>query len=188
MEKVVAVIRDAFVRADPLGAATYCADADRYLARLRKLDAGVRACIAKVFVNQWLLVISYDVLGYYVRCYGIKVVGVVIFVLMIAVQLSVGDVAKLVDMIECIGVCTIFVESFVNLKVEQVIAYQTGVCIGCALWVDTFGPAGSSGAIYIGSIEANTSALADGFTFGAVECCQGIPQDTAGAGAGHVDA
>ena len=46
----------------------------------------------------------------------------------------------------------------------------THVVIGRALWADTLGPAGSSGATYISSIEANTAALVDGFTSGAVTC------------------
>jgi ABC-type Zn uptake system ZnuABC Zn-binding protein ZnuA len=170
VEKGVGSIRDALVRADPSGAATYRASADRYLARLRALDTGVRACMDRVPANQRLLVTSHDALGYYAKRYGITVVGAVIPALSTAAQPSAGDVAKLVDTIERTGVRTIFAESSVNPKVEAAIARQTGARIGPALWADSLGPAGSSGATYIGSIVANTHALVEGFTSGAMRC------------------
>ncbi len=170
VENGVAAIRDALVKADPGGAAAYRAGAARYLARLKTLDANVRACISRVPENQRLLVTSHDAIGYYARRYGIRVVGAVIPALTTAAQPSAGDVAKLVDTIEKTGVRTIFAESSVNPKVEQAIAHQTGARIGPPLWADSLGPQGSSGATYLGSIAFNTEALADGFTSGAVKC------------------
>jgi|tagenome__1003787_1003787.scaffolds.fasta_scaffold20580621_2 ABC-type Zn uptake system ZnuABC Zn-binding protein ZnuA len=169
-EKGVGAIRDALVRADPDGAAAYRAGAARYLARLRRLDASVRACMGRVPANQRLLVTSHDALGYYARRYGIRVVGAVIPALTTAAQPSAGDVGKLVSTIERTGVRTIFAESSVNPKVEQAIARQTGARIGPPLWADSLGPSGSSGATYLGSIAFNTRALAGGFTSGAVRC------------------
>jgi ABC-type Zn uptake system ZnuABC Zn-binding protein ZnuA len=169
-ETGVAAIRDALVKADPRGAAAYRANAARYLARLKRLDAGVRACMARVPAGRRLLVTSHDALGYYARRYGIRVVGAVIPALTTAAQPSAGDVAKLADTIEKTGVRTIFAESSVNPKVEQAIARQTGARIGPPLWADSLGPKGSPGATYLGSIASNTDALADGFTSGAVQC------------------
>jgi ABC-type Zn uptake system ZnuABC Zn-binding protein ZnuA len=170
VEKGVTAIRDALVKADPGGAAAYRAGASRYLARLRALDASVRACMSRVPANQRLLVTSHDALGYYARRYGIRVIGAVIPALTTAAQPSAGDVAKLVDTIERTGVRTIFAESSVNPKVEQAIARQTGARIGPPLWADSLGPKGSTGATYLGSIAFNTQALASGFTSGAVKC------------------
>jgi ABC-type Zn uptake system ZnuABC Zn-binding protein ZnuA len=170
VEKAVGAIRDALIRADGAGAAGYRANAARYVARLRRLDAGVRACMARVPANQRLLVTSHDALGYYARRYGVRVVGAVIPALTTTAQPSAGDVAGLVHTIERTGVRTIFAESSVNPKVEEAIARQTGARIGAGLWADSLGPSGTSGATYIGSIEANTRALVDGFTSGAVSC------------------
>jgi ABC-type Zn uptake system ZnuABC Zn-binding protein ZnuA len=169
-EKAVAAIRGALVRADPGGAAVYRANASRYLARLKRLDASVRECLDRVPANQRLLVTSHDALGYYARRYGITVVGAVIPALTTAAQPSAGDVVKLANTIERTGVRTIFAESSVDPKVEQAIARQTGARVGARLWADSLGPAGSSGATYIGSIAANTRALAEGFSGGAVRC------------------
>ena len=146
-----------------------------YVARLKRLDASVRACMDKVPASQRLLVTSHDALGYYARRYGIRVVGAVIPALTTAAQPSAGDVAKLVSTIERTGVRTIFAESSVNPKVEEAIARQTGARVGPPLWADSLGPKGSSGATYLGSIAFNTEALAGGFTSGAVTCRQGIP-------------
>jgi ABC-type Zn uptake system ZnuABC Zn-binding protein ZnuA len=141
-----------------------------YAARLKRLDAGVRSCMDKVPAGERKLVTSHDALGYYAKRYDIRVIGAVIPALTTAAQPSAGDVAHLVATIEREGVKTIFAESSVNPKVEEAIARETGAKIGPALWADSLGPEGSSGATYIGSIEANTRALVQGFTGGAVDC------------------
>lgn len=141
-----------------------------YARRLRALDEGVAACIDRVPPAQRKLVTSHDALGYYARRYGITVVGTVIPALTTAAQPSAGDVAELVATIEREGVKTIFAESSVNPKVEEAIAREAGAKIGKALWADSLGPEGSDGATYVESVEANTRALVDGFTGGAVNC------------------
>ncbi|MDA0163941.1 metal ABC transporter substrate-binding protein [Solirubrobacter ginsenosidimutans] len=141
-----------------------------YVARLRRLDAGVRACLDRVPAAERKLVTSHDALGYYARRYGITVIGAVIPALTTAAQPSAGDVTKLVDTIKREGVKTIFAESSVNPKVEEAIARETGAKLGPALWADSLGPKDSDGATYIASIAANTRALVQGFTGGAVVC------------------
>ena len=141
-----------------------------YVARLKRLDAGVRACMDKVPAGERKLVTSHDALGYYAKRYDIRVIGAVIPALTTAAQPSAGDVANLVATIRREGVKTIVAESSVNSKVEEAIARETGAKIGKALWADSLGPKGSDGATYIASIEANTRALVQGFTGGAVDC------------------
>jgi zinc/manganese transport system substrate-binding protein/manganese/iron transport system substrate-binding protein len=140
------------------------ASATAYEARLRALDAAVARCMAAVPAAQRRLVTSHDALGYYARRYGIDVVGTVIPSRSTAAQPSAGDVAALVDTIERAGVRTVFAETAVNPKVEEAIAHEAGARVGPPLWSDALGPEGSSGATYIGSIEANTRALVEGFT------------------------
>jgi zinc/manganese transport system substrate-binding protein len=163
-EKAATAIGAAFAHAGlPDGSAAY-------VSRLKRLDAGVRACIDRVPAPDRKLVTSHDALGYFAKRYGITVVGAVIPALTTAAQPSAGDVAGLVATIRREGVKTIFAESSVNPKVEQAIARETGAKVGPALWADSLGPKGSSGETYIGSIEANTRALVQGFTGGAVDC------------------
>jgi ABC-type Zn uptake system ZnuABC Zn-binding protein ZnuA len=163
-EKAVAAIGRAF------SAAGVQDRSAAYVSRLRRLDAGVRACMNRVPVGERKLVTSHDALGYYARRYGIRVIGAVIPALTTAAQPSAGDVANLVATIKREGVKTIFAESSVNPKVEEAVARETGARIGTALWADSLGPKGTDGATYVGSIAANTRALVDGFTGGAVDC------------------
>ena len=79
------------------------------------------------------------------------------------------DVTRLVDTIRSAGVKTIFAESSVNPKVEQAIAREAGARVGPPLWADSLG----EGVTYIGSIEANTRALVEGFTGRPAECALG---------------
>jgi ABC-type Zn uptake system ZnuABC Zn-binding protein ZnuA len=141
-----------------------------YVAKLRALDRAVRACLDTVPAGERLLVTSHDALGYYARRYGIRVVGTVIPSLSTSGQPSAGEVDALVRTIRETGVKTIFAESSVNAKVERAIAAESGVRVGKELWADSLGPAGSDGATYIGSIEANTRALVEGFTGEPASC------------------
>lgn len=145
-------------------------DSAAYVKRLQALDAGVRECLERVPVEERKLVTSHDSLGYYARRYGIEVVGTVIPSLSTAAQPSAGDVSRLVATIKRTGVKAIFAESSVNPDVEEAIARESGARVGKALWADSLGPEGSDGATYIESIEANTRALVDGFSGGAVDC------------------
>ena len=124
----------------------------------------MRRCIDTVPVAQRKLVTSHDALGYFARRYGIDVVGTVIPARTTAGQPSAGEVARLVATIRASGVKAIFAESAVNPKVERAIAGEAGAKVGRELWADSLGPDGSDGASYIGSIEANTRALVEGFT------------------------
>jgi zinc/manganese transport system substrate-binding protein/manganese/iron transport system substrate-binding protein len=116
------------------------------------------------------LVTTHDALGYYARRYGIQVIGTVIPSLSTAGQPSAGDTAALIATIRRTGVKAVFAESSVNPKVEAAIASATGARVGRALWADSLGPAGSDCATYVKSIAANTRALVDGFSGGAVHC------------------
>jgi ABC-type Zn uptake system ZnuABC Zn-binding protein ZnuA len=169
-ERAVTAIRDALVRADPAHAAGYRASAARYGARLRALDAAVARCMNAVPQPERRLVTTHDALGYYARRYGLRIVGAVIPSLSTAGQPSAGELAALVRTIRAQGVHAVFSEQSVNAKVEAAIAAESGAKVGGSLWADTLGPAGSSGATYIGSIAANTRAIVDGLTDGRRRC------------------
>jgi zinc/manganese transport system substrate-binding protein len=168
--RAVAEIERGLRAADPGHADAYTANADRYEARLRRLDSTVAACIGKVPAGQRKLVTTHDALGYYAQRYGIEVIGAVIPSLSTSGQPSAGETAELVRTVRDENVKAIFAESSVNAKVEQAIASETGATVGKALWADTLGPAGSDGETYVDSIVSNTRALVDGFSGGAVAC------------------
>jgi ABC-type Zn uptake system ZnuABC Zn-binding protein ZnuA len=163
-------IRDALVAADPGGRGAYVANADAYAAGLRALDRRIAACVARVPRPERKLVTDHDALGYYADRYGIDVIGTVIPALSTQAQASAGEVARLVRTIRSAGVTTIFSESSVNPKLTRAIARDAGATVGPALYADSLGAAGTPGATYIGSLQANTRALVDGFSAGRVRC------------------
>jgi ABC-type Zn uptake system ZnuABC Zn-binding protein ZnuA len=168
--RAVAEIERGLRAVDPDSGDAYAANADRYEARLRRLDRAVATCIGRVPAAQRKLVTTHDALGYYAQRYGIEVVGAVIPSLSTSGQPSAGETADLVETIRDEDVKAIFAESSVNAKVEQAIAGATGATVGKALWADTLGPAGSDGETYVASIVSNTRALVDGFTGGELTC------------------
>jgi ABC-type Zn uptake system ZnuABC Zn-binding protein ZnuA len=162
-QRAVAAITRALAAADPAGAPVYRRAAARYERRLRHLDRAVAACLERVPLARRRLVTTHDALGYYARRYGIQVVGTVIPSLSTEAQPSAGDTAALIETIRRTGVKAIYAESSVNPKLAAAIARETGARVGSALWADSLGPRGSTGATYLQSIAANTDALARGF-------------------------
>lgn len=144
--------------------------ASEYLDRLEALDVAVARCLRRVPRDRRKLVTTHDALGAYAQRYGIEVVGAVIPSRSTRGQASAGETAELVATIRRERVRTIFAESSVPARVEAAIAREAGARVGDALYADTLGPKGSSGDTYIKSIAANTRALVDGFTDGAVTC------------------
>jgi ABC-type Zn uptake system ZnuABC Zn-binding protein ZnuA len=169
----VAAVREierALAAADPAGAQAYRARKARYQAKLEALDRAVADCWRRVPARQRKLVTTHDALGYYAERYGLEVVGTVIPSLSTQGQPSAGELADLVATIRREGVEVVFAESAVDSKVERAIAAEAGAAIGRALWADTLGPEGSGGATYLESIAANTRAMVEGVTGGAVTC------------------
>jgi zinc/manganese transport system substrate-binding protein len=169
-EIAVGRIRDALIAADPGGSATYAANAAVYLARLRRLDRSIAACMDAIPADRRKLVTDHDALGYYADRYGIDVIGTVIPALSTQAQASAGSVARLTRTIRAAGVGTLYSESSVNPKLARAIARDSGARLGPALYADSLGPKGSPGATYIGSLRANTLALAAGFSGGRARC------------------
>ncbi len=161
-QRAVAAIRDSLTRVDPGGRSAYAANASAYTRRLKGLDRAVARCIATIPPARRRLVTSHDAFGAYAQRYGIQVIGAVIPSRSTRGQASARDTARLVKTIRTAGVPTIFAESSVNPSIEQAIAREAGAKVGRALWADSLGPRRSDGATYIGSIAANTRALAGG--------------------------
>jgi ABC-type Zn uptake system ZnuABC Zn-binding protein ZnuA/ABC-type Mn2+/Zn2+ transport system permease subunit len=163
-QAAVVAIRDALDRADPSHRAEFDRNAAAYLAQLRKLDAGIRACFATVPAGARKLVTDHDAFNYFAKRYGIRVVGAVIPSQTTQAQASAGDVARLDALIRREGVRAVFPESSINAKLAQSIARDTGATANHTLYGDTLGPKGSEGATYLSMEAANARAMAQGFT------------------------
>jgi zinc/manganese transport system substrate-binding protein len=166
----VAAIRDALAEADPDGRAGYERNAAAYTKKLGRLDREIAACIDQVPAAKRKLVTTHDSLGYFARRYGIDVVGSVIPSLSTQAQPSAGDIADLVDQVRDEGVEAVFPEAETSERLEQALAREAGAEVGDPLWADTLGGEGSGAETYLEATAANTAALVDGMSGGAVSC------------------
>lgn len=168
--RAVASIRDSLSEVDPGGRAGYEKRAAAYSRRLTRLDRSAGACIGRIPSRERKLVTSHDALGYYTHRYGLRLVGAVTPSLSSQAQPSSRAINDLVDQIRREGVKAVFPESSLNPKLERAVSRESGARVGGALWADTLGPKGSSGATYIESIQSNTRTIAAGVTGGRARC------------------
>lgn len=169
-EVAVREIAKQLIALDPANRTYYHHSAANYLAKLKQLDRSVASCIGKIPQKQRKLVTDHDALGYFADRYGLQIVGTVIPSLSTQAQASAGAVAKLIEKIRSERVRAIFPESSVSTKLARSIAQETDAEVGQPLWADTLGPSNSTGATYIGSIQANATAVVKGLTDSRKSC------------------
>jgi len=169
-EAAVREIERRLATADPSHEARFAGNAEAYLLRLRRLDAGIARCMDSVPASRRKLVTDHDAFGYFAARYGIEVVGTVIPSQTTQAQPSAKDLSALAGLIEREGVEAIFPESSLSPKVAEAIAGQTGASAEYSLYGDTLGPAGSDGATYLQMEAANADSMVRGFTGGRRGC------------------
>lgn len=155
-------VRDRLAEADPAHAASYRANADRYLAELTALDAEVRRTTATVPRERRVLVTAHDAFGYFGRAYGFEVVG--LQGISTAAEAGARDVDELATFIATRRIPAIFVESSVAPRTieavrEAVRARGFDVEIGGALFADAMGSAGTPEGTYVGMVRHNVRTI-----------------------------
>jgi zinc/manganese transport system substrate-binding protein len=166
----VSAVREALVEADPAGGETYRRNARLYLARLHRLDRGIATCMAKVPTGRRKLVTTHDAFGYFAKRYDVEIVGALIPSLSTQAQPSAKGIERLVGQIRSERVKAIFPETALDAKLEQAVSRETGAKVGRALWADSLGPRGSSGATYLEAMAFNAEVMVDGMTGGTASC------------------
>lgn len=129
------------IAADPAGEAEYRRKAEAYAARLRALDAWVRAEIATVPEARRRIVTSHDAFGYFAAAYGIRFFspqGV-----STEAEPSAAEVARLIRQIREERITAVFMANMVNPATLRRIAAEAGVAVGGRLYADALsGPDG----------------------------------------------
>ena len=148
--------------ADPAGAETYRANADRYVAEIEAMDAQLTARIAAVPAASRKIVTDHDAFGYFAKHFRIRVVGTVIPSLSTAAEPAAKDVAALTATIRREGVRTVFPESSVDPRLQRAIAHESGATLGEPLFGDTLGPADTPAGTYLGMMRSNMDAIIAG--------------------------
>ena len=148
-------IRDAFIKADPAGAATYQVNTKTYLAVLDELKQACKLEVAKLPKSQRILVTSHDALGYFASDYDFTVLPVL--GISTSDQPSSKKIKDLIDNIKALGVKAIFAESIENPKVLEELTRETGAKIGGVLYADGLGE-GKTGT-YEGMVRHNVTTI-----------------------------
>jgi len=161
---MVNTILDALVEADAAHADDYTANATEYLAALADLDTWIVDSIEQVDPSDRLLVTSHDAFGYYIDAYDLEFVGAIIPSLDDSAEASAAEIDELVALIRETGARAVFAESSVNPAAAETIADEAGITVYSgeeALYADSLGAAGSSGANYIASVVHNTQLIVE---------------------------
>jgi zinc/manganese transport system substrate-binding protein len=157
----VANVREALVAADPADAATFHANADRYLAELDALDAEVRAAVAGIPPERRKVISTHNAFGYFAAAYGIE------FIAPSGVSTenepSARDIATIIRQIKAEKIPAVFLENISDDRLIRRIASETGARVGGTLYSDSLtgekGPAPTYIDLVRHNIKALTSAL-----------------------------
>jgi ABC-type Zn uptake system ZnuABC Zn-binding protein ZnuA len=154
-------IRDAFVEADPEGAAVYEANATAYLAELDALDSWIATQVATIPPAQRKLVMNHASHGYFADRYGFQVVGTVIPGAGTAESPTAQQLVDLTRAIAASGARAIFVETDENPQLARQIAAETGVTVVTDLLDHSLTPAGGAASTYIDMMKYDTQRIVE---------------------------
>lgn len=159
--------RDALVELDPSHAATYRANASRYLSDLAKLDRYVHQRTEEVPRERRAIITAHDAFNYFGRAYGFEVRG--LQGISTVTEAGTGDVQDLADFIAERRIPSIFVESSVSPRMIQAVqeavrARGFDVAIGGSLFSDAMGDPGTPEGTYVGMVRHNVDTIVEGLT------------------------
>jgi ABC-type Zn uptake system ZnuABC Zn-binding protein ZnuA len=163
----VANIRDALSHADPAGAATYTANANAYIAKLKELDAWIVEQVKQVPPERRLLVTNHESFGYFADRYGFTIVGTIVPSVSTGASPSAQQMAQLVDRIKAAKVKAIFLETGANPQLAKQVAQETGIKVVTELYTHSITDARGNAPTYIEMIKHNTRAIVDALISGA---------------------
>jgi manganese/zinc/iron transport system substrate-binding protein len=161
----VEVVRDRLIEFDRAGEGAYRANAERYLAQLRDLDAYATRVLGSVPGERRVLVSAHDAFNYFGRRFGFEVVG--IQGLSTESEAGVKDIERLVELLVSRKIGAVFVESTVSDRnvaalIEGSKARGHSVAVGGSLYSDAMGDEGTYEGTYLGMIDHNVTTIARG--------------------------
>ena len=159
---VVSATASAIAAEDPANAATYHANAERYLAELDALDQANLAKVATIPAASRLLVTAHDAFNYFGRHYDVEVVG--LQGISTESEAGVSDIQRMADLIAERQVPAMFIESSVSprtIEALQEAVRDRGheVAIGGQLFSDAMGDEGTPEGTYLGMLEYNVNTI-----------------------------
>lgn len=152
-------IRDGLSRADPEGAATYAANADAYIAKLRELDAWIKSRIEQIPPERRLMVTNHESLGYYADRYGLRIVGAIVPSVTTGAAPSAQQLAGLVDLIRAAEAPAVFLETGANTQLAQQLHDETGIAVVADIYTHSLSDADGPAPTYLDMMRYNTERI-----------------------------
>lgn len=140
-------IRDALIKVDVAGRATYETNAAAYLARLAALERDIEAAVATLAPARRKVITSHAAFGYFAAAYGLS------FIAPLGVSseadASARDIARIVTQIRREQVPAVFLENLSDPRLLARISAETGARIGGTLYADQLSGPGGPAPTYI---------------------------------------
>lgn len=150
-------IERALVRADPSDAADFRANAKRYVAELRRLDASIHASIRAVPKDRRKVLTSHDAFGYYGRAYGVTFLSPL--GMSTDTEASAADVAALIRQIRKEHIEVYFIENSNDARLVEQIAAATHARSGGELYPESLSAADGPVPSYVAMMRYNTRQM-----------------------------
>jgi len=155
-------IRQALTNLDPAGAATYAANAERYKAAIKNLDAQLRQQLAALPANQRYIVTCEGAFSYLVRDYGLQ--EVYLWPVNAEQQGTPQQMARVIATVRAQQIPAVFCESTVNSAPQQQVAREAGATFAGIFYVDSLSPPEGRAATYLDLLRYNIDTLVNGLT------------------------
>lgn len=162
----VANIRDGLIAADPPGAETYRANAERYIAQLNDLDRAIAAEVARIPPADRKLVTNHESFGYYADRYGFRIIGTIVPSVSSGASPSAQQLARLTERVRATGAKVIFLETGANPQLAEQLARETGIQVVTDLYTHSLSAADGPAPTYLAMMRYNTQRIVAGLTAG----------------------
>ncbi len=155
-------IRKALAKIDPENAPTYAANAAAYSARIKAIDAPLRAKLAEIPAGSRRLVTSEGAFSYLARDYHMQ--ELYLWPVNADEEGTPKQVRKVIDGVRKHRIPVVFTESTVSDKAMRSVARETGARFGGVLYVDSLTDAGGDAPTYLALLEYNARTIVAGFS------------------------
>jgi manganese/iron transport system substrate-binding protein len=160
--RMVEIIQENLVKVDPSDAAEFNKNAQELATKIKAIDAWISLQIVTIPAKQRTLITTHDALGYYGNAYGLKITDTLQGI-STEEEPTAAKVKSLTEAIKKQQVPVIFAEVTANDKVLKTVANEAKVKIAdTELFADGLGKPDSPQGTYLGMLESNTCAIANG--------------------------
>ncbi|WP_049237914.1 metal ABC transporter substrate-binding protein [Moraxella canis] len=154
-------IKNALIEQDPANEAIYTKNAEDYSAKIKAMDAPLRAKLSEVPEDKRWLVTSEGAFSYLAKDYGFK--EAYLWPINAEQQGSPQQVKSLIDTVRANHIPVVFSESTISDKPAKQVAKETGAKYGGVLYVDSLSEASGPVPTYLDLLQTTVSTIVSGF-------------------------